>query len=158
MNSSKIVSDGIQRNDRVIHAQIEGLSHADSLLQLPFRGNCLNWVLGHIVASRAGFYRILGANAPFDRSVYQNYFRDSDPITGDEQALPFDQIVADLETSTADLSSRINAMGDEDLAALVDGGEETVGERLSFQLWHESYHTGQTEYLRQLAGTNDKII
>ena len=37
-------------------------------------------------------------------------------------------------------------------------GEGTVGGSLSFLYWHEAYHTGQTEYLRQLAGKNDKVI
>ena len=39
-------------NLHVVRRQTEGLSHEDSLIQPPFRGNCLNWVLGHIVATR----------------------------------------------------------------------------------------------------------
>ncbi len=31
-------------------------------------------------------------------------------------------------------------------------------EALSYVQWHESYHTGQLEMLRQLAGKNDKVI
>jgi hypothetical protein len=38
---------------RVIKRQLDGVSHEESLVQPPFRGNCLNWVLGHIVCSRA---------------------------------------------------------------------------------------------------------
>ncbi len=34
--------EGLRRNLGIIQAQTKGLSHADSLLQLPFRGNCLN--------------------------------------------------------------------------------------------------------------------
>jgi len=34
----------------------------------------------------------------------------------------------------------------------------TVGEWLNFLLWHETYHVGTTEQLRQLAGKNDKVI
>jgi uncharacterized damage-inducible protein DinB len=34
----------------------------------------------------------------------------------------------------------------------------TVGQRVFFLYFHESYHVGQTELLRQLAGKNDKII
>jgi uncharacterized damage-inducible protein DinB len=37
-------------------------------------------------------------------------------------------------------------------------GEDTVGEQLAFLHFHEAYHTGQTEMLRQLAGKNDKVI
>ena len=34
----------------------------------------------------------------------------------------------------------------------------TTAEFLHFLLWHETYHTGQTELLRQLTGVNDKVI
>jgi uncharacterized damage-inducible protein DinB len=34
----------------------------------------------------------------------------------------------------------------------------TIGEWLLFFFFHESYHTGQTEIMRQAAGKNDKII
>lgn len=33
-----------------------------------------------------------------------------------------------------------------------------LGAALPFFLWHESYHTGQLELLRQLAGMNDKVF
>ena len=36
----------------VVKQQVDDLTHEDSLLQPPFRGNCLNWVLGHIVVHR----------------------------------------------------------------------------------------------------------
>lgn len=33
-----------------------------------------------------------------------------------------------------------------------------VGERLFGFYFHDTYHTGQTDLLRQVAGTNDKVI
>ena len=36
--------------------------------------------------------------------------------------------------------------------------DDTLRKRLAFMAWHDSYHTGQTEYLRQLTGVNDKVI
>jgi hypothetical protein len=45
MITAKDLIGASERNLGIIKAQTEGLSHADSLLQLPFRGNCLNWVL-----------------------------------------------------------------------------------------------------------------
>jgi hypothetical protein len=34
----------------------------------------------------------------------------------------------------------------------------TVGQRAFFLYFHETYHVGQTELFRQLAGKDDKII
>jgi hypothetical protein len=36
--------------------------------------------------------------------------------------------------------------------------EETAGQQIRFSHWHETYHVGQLELLRQLAGKNDKVI
>lgn len=37
----------LDTNQWIIDCQLKGLAHADTLRQLPFRGNCMNWVLGH---------------------------------------------------------------------------------------------------------------
>ena len=37
-------------------------------------------------------------------------------------------------------------------------GTTTLGQLIFYLSWHEGYHTGQTEALRQLAGKNDKVI
>ena len=36
--------------------------------------------------------------------------------------------------------------------------ERTRLQRLQSLLWHETYHVGQLELLRQLAGTDDKVL
>ena len=40
------------RNVLFIKQLTEGLTHIDSLAQPPVPGNCMNWVMGHIVAYR----------------------------------------------------------------------------------------------------------
>ena len=51
-----------------------------------------------------------------------------------------------------------------DVAAMAEeiasGGDEStsVGERLHFDYFHDTYHTGQTELLRQVTGVGDKVI
>ena len=52
MISPQDLAEAFGLNQRVIKMQTADLSHQDSLLQPPFRGNCLNWVLGHIAANR----------------------------------------------------------------------------------------------------------
>ena len=48
----KMIQGLFETNYWVVTNQTKGLTHEDSLLQLPFRGNCLNWVLGHCLVSR----------------------------------------------------------------------------------------------------------
>ena len=60
----------------------------------------------------------------------------------------------------AALAARLSASSDEDMLRPIQVGQQTrtVAERLFFLYFHETYHTGQTELLRQLTGKNDKVI
>jgi uncharacterized damage-inducible protein DinB len=58
------------------------------------------------------------------------------------------------------LAAALPRLTADDLARMVRDhrGEITLANRLFFLYFHETYHTGQTELLRQLAGTDDKVI
>lgn len=145
---------------RVIHMQIGGLTHADSLLQPPFRGNCLNWVLGHIVESRNAVLRALGQEAVWGEEEGARYATGSPPITGDAQALQLERLLAGLALSQERIEAALRGTTPNALAVPVeaDGQRVPLGERLDWLLWHETYHVGQLELLRQLAGKNDAVI
>lgn len=143
-------------NHRVIHLQINGLTHEESLLQPQFRGNCLNWVLGHIVATRNSALTLLGEDPVWSDEEAARYANDSEPITGGEGALRLEKITADLDRSQERLTAALKHVSADALAQA--DGEQSPGERLAWLFWHEAYHTGQTEYLRQIAGKDDKVI
>src|SRR5262245_23159487 len=74
------------RNLAVVKAQTEGLTNADSLTQFP-HGNCLNWVIGHIVEGRDDVLEVLGEPRAAGAAV-ERYQRGSAPVTGTENAVP----------------------------------------------------------------------
>ena len=76
-----------ERNQWVILEQARGLDNADTLLQLPFRGNCFNWVVGHIVAHRDKMLVALGKDPILDEDEAQVYARGSEPVTGMQTAV-----------------------------------------------------------------------
>jgi uncharacterized damage-inducible protein DinB len=146
----------LERNYRVALRQMNGLTHADSLLQPPYRGNCLNWVLGHIINSRNIMLVMVGLPKLWNETESQRYRRGSDPIIHDEQALPLDRLQADFETVNERLVAALAALSETDLEAPAD--DETLGEALLTLIWHETYHIGQLEQLRQLTGVGDQVI
>ena len=150
----------LAQNLKVIGLQTEGLTHADSMLQLPFRGNCLNWVLGHIVVSRDYMLRIAGAEPLWDEESGKMYGFGSEPMKADDEVVPMETILADLQRSQERLATALAALNDEQQldAPFENERDDTLRQRLAFMTWHDSYHTGQTEYLRQLTGTDDKVI
>jgi uncharacterized damage-inducible protein DinB len=152
---------GLERNLSVIKAQTEGLSHADSVLQPPFRGNCLNWVLGHMADTRNGMLQLLGEEAILSENHAKRYGYGSEPVCGDAgDILTLEQLIAVLKQGQSALAARLEGITPEELAQETESflGTTTLGKLMFFLFWHESYHVGQTEILRQLAGTDDKVI
>lgn len=154
------LAEAFARNVTIVGWQTDGLTHADSMKQLPFQGNCMNWVVGHMAAYRDTILNLLG-EPPVMGADGERYQTDSDPLKGDDAAaLPLETLLARLAQSQQRLAAALGRMNEADMAREITVRERktTVGQRLFFMYFHESYHVGQTELLRQLAGKNDKII
>jgi uncharacterized damage-inducible protein DinB len=157
-----LISRGFRRNQRVIVAQAEGLTNEDSFRQSGFNTNCFNWVLGHIVAGRDEILELLGAAPVLPSAAAARYRRESEPITSSG---PDVMSLADLLAALAETEDRIEAVlaGADDafMAAEVPstpGRTATRADQLMFRYFHDTYHTGQTDVIRQLSGKSDKII
>ncbi len=149
---------GLERNAGVLDMQLKSVTHEESLVQPPYHGNCLNWILGHLNISRANLLKLAGLPAPWPDGAYARYKRDSDPIVAPEDSLPLERLRADFATTQELLLARLDEMTPDELAAPAAWGRGTTLEMLEFLAWHETYHVGQTEILRQVAGKNDKVI
>ncbi|MEZ4668866.1 MAG: DinB family protein [Anaerolineae bacterium] len=163
MIDAKLLIEIAERNLRTLMRQLNGLTHEQSLLQPPFRGNCLNWVVGHLVTSRERMLLLVEAEPVWTEEQRKRYERGSEPVTAGSDALHFDQIVAAYETTHHRLITRLQSVTQDELNVRkapynIPADPEPVWDWLQFLLWHETYHIGNTELLRQLAGTNDKVI
>lgn len=162
MITPSYLASAYARNVMIIQQQTAGLSDADSLVQLPFRGNCMNWIVGHIVTNRHNVLKLLDGVFPAEAERLHRYVRESQPITGPaEGVLPLDELLALLDLAQTQLTARLAELTPAALAepvAFFGNRSMPVAEWLMFFYFHDSYHTGQTEILRQAAGKNDKII
>jgi hypothetical protein len=159
IEASELV-DAFARNVRVVKMQTEGLTHEDSLRQLPFRGNCLNWVLGHLVASGDDVLEALG-EPPVFGTHGTRYERGSEPVTEkDGNILRLEELLEWLERAQERIAVALNQLDEAAFSRkLASGGRDTtVGQRVFFLYFHETYHVGQTELFRQLAGKDDRVI
>lgn len=155
------LAEFFDRNLLTLKAQTKGLVHEQSLLQAPFRSNCLNWVLGHILSSRDNVLNAVGAERVLTSEQAARYGYGSNPICGQEEGiLRMEQILELLQVSQERLNVALQTV-----TAVTLEEERVMGPfhvpcgELIVQLFaHDSYHTGQTEILRQLAGTNDKVF
>ena len=162
MITTQNLVEGFRGNLEIIKLQAEGLSQQDSLIQLPFRGNCFNWVIGHILVNRCNMLIVLGAEDSLAGVNLDRYQRESDPILGPgEGVLVLTELLTHLETTQAQLEKTLKNETEESLQRLASVSarpEWTMAYWLFFYYFHDCYHTGQTEILRQAAGVDDKII
>jgi len=111
------LSGALERNLRIVKAQTQGLTQADSLLPLPFRGNCLNWVLGHLAANRNTMLLFLDEKAILSEAQVKRYGYGSEPVCGDAaDILTLEQLLAMLEQSQQAMAARLQTIQAEELA------------------------------------------
>lgn len=134
---------------RATHLNLEGIEHEESLVA-PAAGNTLNWVLGHMVATRNAVLALLGEEPIWDEEKALLYSGSPEAGWSPERALPLDSIVADLDRSQERIVSGLDRLSDEALEE--PSGNGTLGWRLGFLHFHESYHVGQIGLLRRLLG------
>lgn len=154
-----IVQESLARNLHVLGRHADGLSHADSLLQPQPRGNCFNWVVGHMAETQESMLAVVGGEPVFLAERIARYARGSAPVVEDGvDVIPFADLLAGFATQQERIEARLAAMTPEALSQPSRMPGMNLIELLQFLAWHETYHLGQLDQLRQLSGVNDTVI
>lgn len=141
----------------VIRANTAGLTQEDSLVQPRPEGNCLNFVVGHVVNVYDKVLPLVGQQ-PVMGDAVARYERGSRPITDAAEALQIDELLAAFDTQTERFNAGLATLTPEALERPMpgpdSGGEltETTRSLLGTILFHQAYHAGQTGVLRRIAG------
>jgi len=143
-------------NHQALHTNLKGLTDADALVQPKPDGNCLAWVVGHIVASRDGALTLVGADSFLDPETRKRYARGSAPVREAGDGKPLTALLADLDRSQERLTTWLTSAPDSVWTSPLEGWG-TVAKGLLFLHFHEAYHVGQTGILRRLAGKKGAI-
>jgi uncharacterized damage-inducible protein DinB len=142
-------------NGFVIEGSLEGLTEEESLQSPAGGGNCVNWVMGHIAATRNPVLRLAREDAALPEEEAQRYARGSAPIRSAEEALSLGRLLRCFRDSQERLLTALGRLTEEDLAqrGFDKGiGGESVGEQLAGFAFHEAYHAGQLGLHRRLLG------
>ncbi len=147
------ITDSLPFHNMVIKNKAGELTHEDSMRQLPFPGNCMNWNLGHLLVYRIQILDLINGTSESDEAEFAIYGAGSDLLTDSSKAIPLDQLLTRLEESANAVTATLEKMPLERLDEVID--EErgtTMAQRLGFyMLFHEAYHIGQLELLHELA-------
>src|SRR5687767_1381443 len=133
-------------NYEVLKKNLAGVTHEESLIQPEGGGNCLNWVLGHILATRDNALQLLHQEPVWGKAEAEIYQRGSEPLRDGSNAQRLEKVVADLGRSQERLIAGLATVSQPDLTAPSPDKSiaDTVGELLFVLQFHEAYHAGQT--------------
>jgi hypothetical protein len=151
----------IKNEHEMLLQQVEGLNHADSLMQPQPGGNCLNWVMGHLVGNLQIILDVLDAPHPADVPDYKRYGYGSAPVTGDApDVVPLETLVAHYGLLSNAICAHLGQMSETQFEEEIENfmGNVTRGWAAFFFFFHNTYHLGQLEQLSNLAGRTEKII
>lgn len=150
MNRQKLI-ESFGFTHSLIHRLVDGITSEESVMSPPFRGNSSNWVLGHIVYGRNMALLALGAEPVLSDEQVERYQTGSDPVTPDQPGVSFPKLLTLLDRTQEQLAASLGEAADEALSAMHDEEKQlTVGARIDQLHWHETYHLGQFELLRQI--------
>lgn len=149
---------------QVVGINAAGVSHEESLVQPQPEGNCMNWVLGHLVAVYDRAREIFDPETYAPDESLTRYERGSEPITEPEDARDFDELLALWDDLATGHEEGLAALTRDDLSQPApfspDGPPregDTVGSLLATIQFHQAYHAGQLGVLRRIAGKEGAI-
>lgn len=146
----------------VVGLNVDGFSHEESLREPPSGGNCLNWVLGHLLCIYEQTLEVLGQEPIVGADMLEQYARGAPPLDDASAAIPFDELLAAWDEASRRVNRGLKALTPEVLdepAPYSPGGnpEETIRSLLTTVFFHQAYHAGQTGLLRRIAGKEGAI-
>jgi hypothetical protein len=162
LNEIEVFRHQARTTSVVLHLNVDGLTQEESLIQPNPEGNCLNWVVGHLVWAHNNLLPLLGQERVMESAALQRYDRGAPPVRKASEALELKDLMAAWDVA----SERLDA-GLANLTALAldapaptsptNNPNETVRSLLATILFHQAYHAGQTGILRRIAGKSGAI-
>lgn len=144
-----------QFNQLTLDRNLAGITHDESM-QIPHgTDNGINWILGHLIATRARMLTFLGAEPFWTAEQIELYQPESrarflqQPAALEELQTALRQSLANLESGLAAFESRF---GESTGRKPLFGDVETALHRTMYLACHEAYHAGQIGLIRRLLG------
>ncbi|MGH9529409.1 MAG: DinB family protein [Terriglobales bacterium] len=147
---------------KIVQRNLEGITHEESLMQPRPAGNCLNWVLGHLLCVYESMLEVLRQEPVIGKETLKRYARGTPPLQNPAEALQFDDLLAAWDKAGDRVDAGLANLAPEMLDAPApfspsNNPNETVRTLLAVTFFHQAYHAGQMGILRRLAGKKGAI-
>jgi uncharacterized damage-inducible protein DinB len=157
LNEVEVFRNNAHVTTQALKANVAGLTQADSLVQPSPGGNCLNWVVGHLLCVYNNVLLMLGQEQVVDPDRLKRYDRGAPPIRHSEEALELSELLDTWDKVLPRIDSGLAGLTSEKLDAKApisptNNPNETVRSLLAVVGFHQAYHVGQLGILRRIAG------
>jgi hypothetical protein len=153
--------DGFRDNARTIHRVVrmntDGITHEESLAQPQPAGNCMNWVVGHLIWVYNNVLPMLGQEPVLGKDALKRYDRGTPALADGAEAQSWDTLLTAWDQASERVDAGLANLTTEKLDAPApisprNNPNETVRSLLGLFFFHQAYHAGQTGLLRRMAG------
>lgn len=147
---------------KVVQINVDGITQEESLIQPQPGGNCLNWVVGHLVSIYETALPVVGQEPVRGKEALKRYARGSAPVQDASEAMDLQELLTLWDEASKRFDAGLANLTAEvlDQPAPFSPGKnpnETVRTLLCAVLFHQAYHAGQLGLLRRAAGKEGAI-
>ena len=129
-NEIEVLRHQARVTQRVMRLNVEAISHEESLIQPQPAGNCLNWVIGHLVFAYELIFPLLGKPVMGEGRL-KPYARHSSPLKDSAEAVPLQELLVAFDKASERVDAGLAGLAtkklDEPAAALADKRSEGNG-------------------------------
>ena len=135
-------------NDYALKTNMTGITQEDSLVTPPNNGNCINWILGHIIVTRDEMLEAMGLEKICNDLITKAYISGSEPVKRND-AWDIEGLMQLFDQSQEIITKHMETLNLDDQ---IDKRKGYAG-----FAFHESYHIGQIGILRRMLGKESLI-
>ncbi len=132
---------------RSIRANTTDVTDEEALITPESGGNCINWMLGHILLNRNDLFSLLNRRPAVDSDKYRIYKRGGKGELEAWSVIQLSELKLELEHSQKMLTDALSSSHPED---------EKL-KRIAQMAFHEAYHAGQIGLMRRIIGKSGAI-
>lgn len=89
----EVLRHNARTTHKVVRLNVDGLTHDESLSQPRLAGNCLNWVVGHLLWIYDEMLPMLGQEPAMEMGALKRYARGTRPLRDSAEALTLRELM-----------------------------------------------------------------
>ena len=151
-------------SQRLMQANLDGISQDESRVLPAGGGNPINWIAGHLLASRNSILKLAGGEVYLGAEDAAPYARGSKRLMPGDKCLSIERLREGLAETGKQVIKLLRALPAEALEREIEVPnfpvkfeEPTLDAHLSLLLYHEGYHVGQLGLARCVIGKGQQL-